>query len=348
MQVGLGMAIKTRTNDFQPLDSVYRSFIDDAVMAEQLGFDFVTTSEHHFQDDAWSPSQLPILAHIAARTSRVRLQTGVLLLPLHDPLRVSEDAATVDILSQGRLDLVAGAGSVREEFETLGVDPKYRWGRLFEGMDLIRRSYSEDRFDYHGKHFHYPNVHQTTKPVQDPFPLWIGGFGPKLHYRSGKAGFHHQGFPRFHPEYLRGLDEAGLDPAEMNCSFFTTGHLASSAQKAWDECKGAWWDYQNEYRKRTWIAFGPEGPPPLAPLAEMPEVPDNFMAPMVGNPDDILTALEPLLKDSDCTHFGFAFRASGGGMPDEVVRPGIELFAREVLPVLRGWGRQPRTSVAKD
>ena len=124
MEVGMALAIKTLADDFQPLSEVYKSFIDEALMAEDLGFDYISTSEHHFEDDAWSPSQLPILANIAGRTSRIRLHTNVFLLPLHHPLRVAEDAATVDILSNGRLDLVCGTGSVEEEFVAFGVDPE--------------------------------------------------------------------------------------------------------------------------------------------------------------------------------------------------------------------------------
>jgi hypothetical protein len=116
MQFGIVLAIKTLADRFEPLPEVYKGFIGDALVAEDAGFDFVSTSEHHFEADAWSPSQLPVLAYLAAHTSRVRLHTNVFLLPLHDPLRVSEDTATVDILSNGRLDLICGSGSVAEEF----------------------------------------------------------------------------------------------------------------------------------------------------------------------------------------------------------------------------------------
>lgn len=347
MQVGIATAIKTVADRFEPLNDVYREFIGDVLLAEDLGFDFVSTSEHHFEADAWSPAQLPILAYLAGRTSRMRLHTNVFLLPLHDPLRVSEDAATVDILSNGRLDLICGSGSVAEEFRTWGIDPKARWGRLFEGMDVIRRSFHEDEFDYSGRHFTYTGVRQTTKPVQRPFPLWIGGFGPKLQHRAGKGGYHAQGTTRFRPEYLQGLAEAGLDPQDMNLASFVSGHLAASREKAWAECRDGWWNWQHEYRKRTWIAMlDAGGVPPLPPLEKLTEPPAGMMAPLLGTPDDILAALEPMLKDSDCTHFSFAFRASGGGMPAEIARPTIELFAAEVLPVLRGWGREPKTSRA--
>jgi alkanesulfonate monooxygenase SsuD/methylene tetrahydromethanopterin reductase-like flavin-dependent oxidoreductase (luciferase family) len=157
MQVGMALAIKTLADEFEPLVDVYRSFTDEAVMAEDLGFDFVSTSEHHFEDDAWSPSQLPILANIAARTSRIRLHTNVFLLPLHQPLRVAEDAATVDILSNGRLDLVCGTGSVEEEFVAFGVDPKTRWSRFWEEMEILRLAFAGEPFTFEGKHFSIPS-----------------------------------------------------------------------------------------------------------------------------------------------------------------------------------------------
>lgn len=346
MEVGLVQAIKTLTDDFRPLDEVYREFVDEAVLAEELGFDFVSESEHHLQDDAWSPSPLTVLTFIAARTSRVRLHTNILILPLHNPLRISEDVAALDILSNGRVDLVCGSGSVRTEFDTFGIKPETRWTRMFEGMDLIRRSYTEDRFDYDGKYVRFSNIHQTTKPVQQPFPLWVGGVGPKLMRRAGQMGFHAQMTPNFHPEYLEGLKDAGLSPDDMNLAMFLTAYVAHSKEQAWEECKVGWWNWQNEYRKRDTM-FPMPPLPDLAEMAHPPTLQETMFAPVLGNPDDILRTLEPVLKDSDCTHFSLDLRASGGNLPKDSVREGMRLFAKEVLPVLRTWGRRPKTSVAR-
>jgi alkanesulfonate monooxygenase SsuD/methylene tetrahydromethanopterin reductase-like flavin-dependent oxidoreductase (luciferase family) len=351
VQVGMIQAVKTLAHRFEPLDVVYKDFMEEAVMAEALGFDFVWESEHHFEDDAWSPSQLPILAYIAARTSRIRLGTNVFLLPLHHPLRVSEDAATVDILSNGRLDLVFGSGSVADEFWTMGIDPAERFGREWEAIEIIKRSYEEDRFDFEGKYFKFPNIHQTTKPVQKPFPLWVTTLGPKNSYKAGRMGLHAQTFDgQFTPEYVRGCQEAGRNLADCNSQMFITGHLSKSRDQAWDEVEEGLWHWQNEYTKRTMVTMPGTTEtaafPPLPPMKEMRNVVNPMMPSCVGTPDQVLRILEGMLKKSNVTHFGFSFRGSGGGMPGDVSRRSIEMFAKEVLPFIRTWGREPHSSVA--
>ncbi|MGH6682235.1 MAG: LLM class flavin-dependent oxidoreductase, partial [Bradyrhizobium sp.] len=89
---------------------LYKEQIEEAVIAEQLGFGHVWTTEHHFYADAWASSILTILAAMAAKTTKIRLGTYLVILPLHNPLRIAEDAATVDMISNGRLYIVVGPG----------------------------------------------------------------------------------------------------------------------------------------------------------------------------------------------------------------------------------------------
>ncbi len=127
-------------------------------------------SEHHFLEDGYLPSLLPIAAAAAARTKRLLIGTSVLLLPFHNALRVAEDAAVVDIISGGRFMLGVGLGYRLEEFRTFGVPVKERVARLEEGLEVIRRAWTQERVTFHGRYYHLDGVTVTPKPVQQPHP----------------------------------------------------------------------------------------------------------------------------------------------------------------------------------
>src|SRR5690348_7114847 len=160
--------IRALPSDGRSLAALYRDHLEEAVLAEEFGFDCVWASEHHFSPDAWNPSPFPFLAAVAARTSRVRLGTYVLLLPLHNPLRIAEDAAVLDNISGGRVDLGVGVGSSPEEFRTFGIPIENRLGRTFEALRVIERCFSGERFSHQGKYYKFPDVHLTTQVVQRP------------------------------------------------------------------------------------------------------------------------------------------------------------------------------------
>src|SRR5229473_3311993 len=120
---------------------LYAQALHLAAQAERLGLDSVWVSEHHFVDDGYLPSLLPLCAAIAARTRRVRIGTGVVLAPLHDPLRLAEDAAVTDLIAGGRLILGIGLGWRQEEFDALGVPLAERVPRMVASMDTMRRAW---------------------------------------------------------------------------------------------------------------------------------------------------------------------------------------------------------------
>ena len=125
MRLGFALLTSQHHPDDPRSDAeIYRAAIELGVAAEAAGFDSVWTSEHHFVDDGYLPSQLPVLAAIGARTSRIRLGTGVLLAPMFDPLHLAADAAIVDLLSAGRLILGLGLGWRDEEFDGLVASPR--------------------------------------------------------------------------------------------------------------------------------------------------------------------------------------------------------------------------------
>ena len=153
------------------------------------GFDDVWLSEHHFIEDGYLPSILLVAAAIAARTSRIRIVSGVLLVPFHNPMRLAEDIATVDLISGGRFELGAGLGFKREEFEGFGVPFKERGVRTNQSLELIRRALVGETVTFKSEFFDFHNIKVTPEPIQKPHPsIWLGGFTPAALRRAVRFG----------------------------------------------------------------------------------------------------------------------------------------------------------------
>jgi alkanesulfonate monooxygenase SsuD/methylene tetrahydromethanopterin reductase-like flavin-dependent oxidoreductase (luciferase family) len=215
MKLVFTCGIRTLPGAGQDLAALYRAHLDEAVLAEELGFDCVWVSEHHFSPDAWNPSPFTFLAAVAARSDRVRLGTYVLLLPLHNPLRIAEDVAVLDNISGGRVDLGVGVGSSPEEFRTFGVPIEGRLGRTFEALRIIERCFAGEPFSHHGKYYDFPDVQMTTTPVQRPGPpILVAAMGEQSVSWTARRGYHMAaGAGRGHDRYLAALREHGHDPA---------------------------------------------------------------------------------------------------------------------------------------
>src|ERR671916_1421717 len=154
---------------------LYAECLEEIEEAERLGYAGVWLSEHHFVDDGSLPSPLVVAAAVAARTERMTIGTNVLLLPMHHPLRVAEDAAVADLVSGGRFVLGVGQGYVQHEFEVLGFDRKYRPSLFEEGVEIIRRAWEEGRTGYEGKRWHFEDLPFQPRPSPPP-PIYIGAF----------------------------------------------------------------------------------------------------------------------------------------------------------------------------
>jgi alkanesulfonate monooxygenase SsuD/methylene tetrahydromethanopterin reductase-like flavin-dependent oxidoreductase (luciferase family) len=170
-----GFAVFANVED--PFDDTARAFresIQTIVHAENVGFEQVWLTEHHFNPFSISASILPLLAYLAARTTRIGLGAAALLLPFHDPIRVAEDLSTIDALSEGRLLLGIGRGGpFPDQNRHFKVDSGESRERLYESLDLIEKVLAEGRVSHESAHYHYEDLSVFPRPVRAALPIWL-------------------------------------------------------------------------------------------------------------------------------------------------------------------------------
>jgi probable F420-dependent oxidoreductase len=151
-------------------------------------YPYSDTGRMPLPEDCSLPDPLDLLAWLAARTERLRLGTGILVLPEHHPLQLAKRCATLDRLSGGRLFLGVGVGWMREEVAALGIDPDERGTRTDEGIEALRIVWTQAEPSFAGRHFAFGPVRSEPKPVQPTVPILVGGHSPAAARRAGRLG----------------------------------------------------------------------------------------------------------------------------------------------------------------
>jgi probable F420-dependent oxidoreductase len=190
MQFGLFGGARARGGAAGDSDG-YQDFIRYIVAAEELGFSSVFLVEHHFTGFGQVSASLNLLAYLAARTSTIRLGTAVVVLPWHNPILVAEQAATLDLLSNGRLDFGVGKGYRAYEFSGFCIPPNEATERFDEAIEVIRRAWTgQGRFSYAGKWWRYDNIVVEPAPIQQPYPpFWMGAGSAESIRRAAREGY---------------------------------------------------------------------------------------------------------------------------------------------------------------
>lgn len=169
----------------QPFEAFYRSSLEQISWAEQAGLDSVWLTEHHFQDDGYSPSPLVVASAIGARTQTLRIGTNLILLPLYHPVRVAEDVATLALLSGGRIDLGVGAGYVEAEYQTFGRSLKHRPSLMEEAVTIIRQAWTGEPVTVEGKRFSVQNISVQPTP-EHPIKILMGAISAPAITRAAR------------------------------------------------------------------------------------------------------------------------------------------------------------------
>jgi len=334
MRFGLVYSIEGGGGD--RADQVFRDAVEEIGQADRMGLAAVFMSEHHFVENGFFPSPLIALSFVAARTLRIKLGPGVLLLPLYDPIHVAEDCAVLDIISGGRVILGVGQGYRPEEFAAFGRSLRDRPALLREGTTLIRRLWTEPSVTYRGEHFEADGVALRPQPIQKPPPIWVAAKRRKAVELAAEVGDGWFADPitplaiirenRGH--WMRALARGGIDRAQRTFAYYREFFVAADDATAWRIGREPMMaGYRNYLRWGHLVDEEGRTIPPEREdvLEEM--VKQRFT---LGGPERCLADIAMLREtlDLDC----LVMKAKFPGLSHANVMESIRLFGERVLP----------------
>jgi alkanesulfonate monooxygenase SsuD/methylene tetrahydromethanopterin reductase-like flavin-dependent oxidoreductase (luciferase family) len=333
MRFGLFCSPKADLPGFGPeTGRGFFDYLDFNIEAEALGFHSSFSVEHHFSGWNQVSSTLMLLTALAMRTTTLRLGTAVIVPPWHNPVLLAEEAATLDLLSKGRLDLGIGKGYRHSEFKGFQVAPEDAEARFEEAVEVMLRAWTtRERFSHKGRFWQFEDVVVEPPPAQQPHPpLWVAAGNPHSIKRAGARGFNlildQYASPATLGEriaiYRAAREENGLgfDPMQVTVA----RQLYVAKDKADTEAALV---RQAEYTKRTVdVSRMPGGKPGAHVLAYADRAGATEENALYGTPDEIGRMIESL-RDAGV---GYVLLTIAGGV-DQLRR-----FAREIMPAFAG------------
>ncbi len=336
-------------NNTRGANQLVRDITAEALYADELGMNSVWIGEHHFNSLGVLSCPDLVLASIAARTSRVRLAPAVTVSPLHNPIRIAEQWATLDLLSDGRVDFAAGRGYDSREYLPFHVDFADNQSIFEEGIEVVQKLWgAEEPISHHGKHYDFDDVRITPRPIQSPVPTYIASFSkPSIELAARldcglvvapfAASMNHGGLSQVADLYTEACARHGRRPRRLMCSYFI--HFYDNPQQ-----EAAQRARQIRYYKECVIPAFP-GDPATAPpsyryFVDMVTRLQNVTAEqltensvLLGTPESITDTL----KKVEAAGFSEVILYFNVGLkPHNQVMEEMDRFMREVAPNFDG------------
>ena len=321
-----------------PMPQVYAETLEQIALAESLGLELCWFTEHHFLPDGYLPNFVPVAGAAAAITSTMRFSTDICLLPFRQPVRLAEDLAILDNISNGRMELGAGMGYAAHEFEGFGLPLKRRVSLTEEAIEILRLAWSREPFTYEGKRYRYRDLRVTPDPVQEGGPpLWIAATSRAGARRAARYDTHllPQG-PRnaVLDPWREAVADAGRDPSSKRVGIIRGVFVTDDPEREWTDIAAA-----ERYRRDVYVELikastdHTEAGRARSGGARREPVPLNPLVWTVGDVEHCVAELTTLLVDHGVTDL-----VTWGGPPGlapSVMNASLERFATEVLPRVR-------------
>ena len=309
------------------MTDVYSATVEQAVLADKLGFDHLWFSEHHFLEDGYLPAFQPLAGAIAARTTQIRISNDIALLPLYHPVRLAEELAVLDHISNGRMEFGIGMGYVPKEFEAFGVPLKNRVSMTDEAIEILRLAWKDEPFSFKGKRYELSNINVYPKPVQ-PLgpPLWIAAMKEPGALRA--ARFETNLLPQGRREdvldpWRNELKTQGKDPNDYRVGIIRSVYVTDDKERDWPVIREA-----ERFRMGVYNTFMAETPDEYG-WGSGDGIPQNVI---IGTPSEVISQLKAFIDA-----YGITDIATSGlppGIDPEFMAANLERLAREVIPEL--------------
>ncbi len=335
LRIGTVYDFRNPADSGMSMPDLYAAIIDQVAMLDRLGLDLVWFTEHHFLDDGYLPSWTPVAGAIAARTRHVCISTDVCLLPFNHPVRLAEDLAVLDNLSNGRIEIGVGMGYAPHEFNGFGLPVSRRVSLTDEGIAVLRHCFSGERFSFHGKRYTFNDVIIRPGYVQPGGPpLWVAAMSEAGAQRAARFDSHllPQG-PRAAAldPWRAALHESGRDPQRYRVGIIRSCLVTDDVDRDWPRVRAA-----ERYRHQVYRSFTPgTGPGGVASNADATPIPQTWV---VGDVDHCVTQLSAFIRDHGITDL-VTWAVPPGLRPDHM-NESLVRFCRDVAPRLKSAAMQ--------
>ena len=306
---------------------LYGEIMEQVKWLDEIGADLVWFTEHHFVEDGYLPSWIPVASAMAAVTSHVRFGTDICLLPFNHPLRLAEDLAVLDNLSGGRVEVGVGMGYAPHEFRGFGFPVSRRVSLMNEGIEVLQRCFSGERFSYQGKRYQFEDVQISPGYVQQGGPpLWIAAMSEAGALRAARYDTHFlpQGIKKesFDP-WVDALKKSDRDPTGYRVGIIRSILVTDDRNTDWPVIRAT-----EKYRMQLYQRFSDEGGNTIRHDGEL--VPQTWI---VGNVDECVEQLDAFIADFGITDI--VSMAAPPGLRLVQMVGSLEKLFREVVPRLK-------------